>query len=96
MSKLTVGGLLNAFWNSKYGLERELMEIRPEDMSLPLTGLVEGAEKCWAQWMRAQGPIGVKAQPRSHGYFLFVILSYFSYTSPKLQRLQALTKDLPL
>ena len=42
MSKLTVGGLLNAFWNSKYGLERELMEIRPEDMSLPLTGLVEG------------------------------------------------------
>lgn len=62
---MTVGGLLNASWNvGKYGLEWELMEIRPEDMTLPLTGLVEGAEKCWSQWMGAQGPIGVKVHPR--------------------------------
>lgn len=65
MSKLTVGGFLNASWNvSKYGLEWELMEIRPEDMALPLTDLVEGAEKCWPQWMGVQGPIDVKAHPR--------------------------------
>lgn len=70
-----------ASWNTgKYELNGELTAVRPENVTVRLTGLVEGLRslrhKDWELEPRASAGCTGPAQ-RSHRYSIFLILSYF-------------------